>query len=102
VRPVDLYVGVRPDAGDAAWTTAFRMTTQLRERGRAVELDLAGRSPKGQAKQASKLDASVRVLVDDLGARLFLRGDFDGADLPSDVDAAIGQVDAQLVAAAAV
>jgi histidyl-tRNA synthetase len=101
-RPVDLYVGVRPDAGDAAWTTAFRMTTQLRERGRAVELDLAGRSPKGQAKQASKLDATVRVLVDDLGARLFLRGDFDGADLPSSVDTAIGQVDAQLVAAAAV
>jgi histidyl-tRNA synthetase len=101
-RPVDAYIGVRPEAGDAAWTTAFRMATELRERGRAIELDLAERSPKGQAKQASKLGADVRVLVDDLGARLFLKGDFDGADLPSDADAAIGQVDAQLVAAAVV
>jgi histidyl-tRNA synthetase len=101
-RPVDAYIGVRPEAGDAAWVTAFRIVTELRERGRAVELDLAERSPKGQAKQASKLGADVRVLVDDLGARLFLKGDFDGADLPSDVDAAIGHVDAQLVAAATV
>jgi histidyl-tRNA synthetase len=100
-RPVDAYIGVRPDAGDAAWILAFRMATQLRERGRAIELDLAERSPKGQSKQASKLGANLRVLVDDLGARLFLKGDFDGADLPSDADAAIGQVDAQLVAAAA-
>ncbi len=99
-RPVDAYVGVAPDASDAAWTRAFRITTQLRERGRAIELDLAGRSAKGQAKQASKLEASLRLLVDDLGARMFHRGDFDGSDLPSDVDASIGQVDAQLVALA--
>jgi histidyl-tRNA synthetase len=100
-RPVDAYVGVAPDATDAAWTRAFRIATQLRERGRRVELDLAEpvRSAKGQAKQASRLGATLRVLVNDLGARLFLRGDFDGADLPPDVDAAIGQIDAQLVAA---
>ncbi|MCW2928416.1 MAG: hisS [Thermoleophilia bacterium] len=97
-RPVDAYVGVRPDATKAAWTRAFRIATQLRERGRAVELDLGGRSVKGQAKQASKLDATLRVLVDDLGATLFLPGDYEGADLPPDVEASIGQVDAQLVA----
>jgi histidyl-tRNA synthetase len=101
-RPTDAFVGVHPDAGDAAWTKAFRVATQLRERGRCVELHLAGRSPKNQAKQSARLGAVVRVLVDDLGARMFLRGDFDGVDLPSDVDAAIGQVDAQLVAAEAV
>ncbi len=98
-RPTDAYVGVQPEAGDAAWTRAFTIATQLRERGRHVELDLGSRSAKGQAKQASRLGASVRVLVDDLGARMFLKGDFDGSDLPSDVDASIGQVDAQLVAA---
>lgn len=100
-RPTDAYVGVRPDSTDAAWTRAFRIATQLRARGRHVELDLQDpiRSAKGQAKQASRLGATIRVLVDDLGATMFLRGDFDGTDLPSDVDAAIGQVDAQLVAA---
>ncbi|MCB0877967.1 MAG: histidine--tRNA ligase [Thermoleophilia bacterium] len=100
-RPTDAYVGVQPDAGDAAWTRAFTITTQLRERGRHVELDLGSRSAKGQAKQAARLGATVRVVVDDLGARMFLKGDFDGSDLPVDVDASVGQVDAQLVAAAA-
>lgn len=100
-RPTDAFVGVRPDAGDAAWSRAFRIATQLRERARHVELDLGGRSPKGQVKQASRLGATVRVLVDDLGARMFLPGDHDGVDLPADIDASIGQVDAQLVAAAA-
>lgn len=99
-HPTDAYVGVRPEAGDGAWTTAFRLVTQLRERGRSVELHLGGRSEKNQARQAARLGATLRVLVDDLGARMFLRGDFEGVDLPSDADAAIGQVDAQLVAAA--
>ena len=98
-RQVDAYVGVQPDAGGSAWTRAFRLTVALRERGRSVELDLAGRSPKGQAKQSARLGAPLRVLVDDLGARMFLRGDFDGVDLPADVDATIGQVDAQLASA---
>jgi histidyl-tRNA synthetase len=105
-RPTDAYVGVQPDAGDAAWMRAFRIATQLRERGRYVELDLGSRSVKGQAKQASKLDAALRVLVDDLGARMFLHGHpggtRDGTDLPSDIDASIGQVDAQLVAIASI
>ncbi len=102
-RPTDAYVGVRPDSTDAAWTRAFTIATRLRERGRRVELDLQDpiRSAKGQAKQASRLGAVVRVLVDDLGATMFLRGDFDGADLPSDLDSTIGQIDAQLVAASA-
>ncbi|MEO6867308.1 MAG: histidine--tRNA ligase [Gaiellales bacterium] len=98
-RTADAYIGVHPDAGDAAWTRAVQIVTALRERHRPVELDLAGRSAKGQAKQASRLDAALRVFVDDLGARMFLRGDFDGVDLPADVDAAIGQIDAQLVIA---
>lgn len=99
--PVDAYIGVRPEAGDAAWRTAFRITTELRERGRSVELDLGGRSPKGQAKQAARMDAQLRVLVDDLGARLFLRGDYEGVDLPSDPAAASGQLVAQIVALSA-
>jgi hypothetical protein len=32
---------------------------------------------------------------------MFLPGDHDGVDHPADVDASVGQVDAQLVAAAA-
>jgi len=98
-RTIDAYVGVTPEAGDEAWVKAFRVVSVLRERGRVVELDLAGRSIKGQTKQASRLGAVARVIVDDLGTRLFVRGDFDGADLPADVEAAIGQIDAQLLAA---
>ncbi|MCW2955216.1 MAG: histidyl-tRNA synthetase [Thermoleophilia bacterium] len=100
-RSIDAYVGVAPDAADAAWVKAFRLAATLRERGRAVDIDLAGRSPKGQAKQASKLDVAARVLFDDLGGRMFLRGDFEGSDLPADVETAIGHVDAQLAAARA-
>jgi histidyl-tRNA synthetase len=94
----DVYVGVRPGAGTGAWATALRLTSALRDLGRAVEVDLAGRSEKGQAKQASRLDTVVRVLVDDLGARMFLRGDYEGVDLPTDASSATGQIDAQLLA----
>lgn len=95
---VDVYVGVRPEATERAWAHAVRLVSDLREGGRSVELDLAGRSPKGQAKQASKLGVDARVLVDDLGARLFLAGDFDGVDLPADEATAAAQIEAQLVA----
>ncbi|MCW2961537.1 MAG: histidyl-tRNA synthetase [Thermoleophilia bacterium] len=98
-RRFDAYVGVAPDAASGAWTKAFRIASALRERGRAVEIDLAGRSAKGQAKQASKLSVSTRIFIDDLGGRMFLKGDFEGVDLPPDVETAIAHVDAQLVAA---
>lgn len=95
---VDAYVGVRPDATTKAWAHAMQIATFLREHGRRVDVDLAGRSPKGQAKQAGRLGVDARVLVDDLGARMFLAGDFDGVDLPADAATAVAQVEAQLVA----
>ncbi|MBC7459788.1 MAG: histidine--tRNA ligase [Thermoleophilia bacterium] len=100
-RTVEAYVGTRPEAGAPARATAFHIATALRERGRSVELDLAGRSAKSQQKQAAKLTTMVRVLVDDLGAEMFLRSGFEGTALPAAVDAAIGLVDAQLTVAPA-
>lgn len=89
---IDAYIGIRPDAQAAAWTLAFQMATWLRDAGRSVELDLGARSPKGQAKQAARVGASIRVLVDDDGAHLFQRGSFDATPLGSDPSTAHAQL----------
>lgn len=78
----DVFVGVAPDASshDDAWATAMRLTSMLRTRGFTVELDLAERSAKGQAKHAARIDASVRVFITDAGSvTLHTRSDRDGA-----------------------
>ena len=63
-----------PDAfivsfADEARASAFGIAQDLRAAGLAADLDLAGRSPKGQLKQAGRSGASVAVLVglDELG-----------------------------------
>ncbi len=64
-----------PDAyvisfSDEARAAAFDVAQQLRGAGLAAELDLAGRSPKGQLKQAGRSGATLAVLLglDGLGA----------------------------------
>ncbi len=54
---------------DAARGTAFGVAQELRGAGLAAELDLAGRSPKGQLKQAGRSGARLAVLLglDELG-----------------------------------
>ena len=65
--PPDAYVVSFSDASRAA---AFGVAQQLRGAGLAAELDLAGRSPKGQLKQAGRSGATLAVMLglDELGA----------------------------------
>ena len=56
----DVYV---VSFSDAARGTAFGVAQELRVAGLAAELDLAGRSPKGQLKQAGRSGASMAVLL---------------------------------------
>jgi histidyl-tRNA synthetase len=97
-RSIDAYIGVHPDAGSEAWSCAFEVVHALRQHGRVVELDLGGRSAKGQSKQASRLDAQIRVLIEDAAATMFLRGDYEGANLQPDAPSIIRHLDAQFAA----
>ena len=65
----DVYVVSFSDEARAA---AFGVAQELRGTGLAAELDLAGRSPKGQLKQAGRSGAKLAVLLglDELGAGL--------------------------------
>ena len=49
--------------GDAAKTRAFELQQQLREKGLYAEIDLLGRSMKGQMKSANKLNADYTVII---------------------------------------
>ncbi len=93
-----LAVGGTPDVyvvcfADEARPAAFALAQSLRAAGLAADLDLAGRSPKGQLKQAGRAGASFAALVGleelDEGA-VRLRGmkgggeeDVAAAELPS-------------------
>ena len=46
-------------------TEAFRLTQTLRARGVAVEMETAGRSVKGQMKQADRVGATTALIVGD-------------------------------------
>ena len=56
----DVYV---VSFSDAARGAAFGIAQELRAAGLAADLDLAGRSPKGQLKQAGRSGASLAVLL---------------------------------------
>ena len=49
--------------GDAAKTRAFELQQQLREKDLYAEIDLLGRSMKGQMKSANKLHADYTVII---------------------------------------
>ena len=57
---VDVYVVA---VGDGAATEAFRLVTDLRRVGLGADLDLAGRSMKGQMKQASSSGARWAAIL---------------------------------------
>jgi histidyl-tRNA synthetase len=74
-----------PDAyvvcfGDEVRSVAFDLAQQLRGAGLAAELDLAGRSPKGQLKQAGRSGARFAVLLglEELGAESVRLRTMDG------------------------
>jgi histidyl-tRNA synthetase len=63
--PVDVYVGFR-DEGRRR--DAFALAARARRAGLAAHLELAGRSPKGQLRQADRLGARFAALFDGDGA----------------------------------
>jgi histidyl-tRNA synthetase len=65
--PVDLYVAY---AGDAHRAAAFRLAADARRTGFAARLELAGRSLKGQLKQADRAGARYVAILGDEGTSL--------------------------------
>jgi histidyl-tRNA synthetase len=64
VPPVQVFVA----APDEQRAKALGLVFELRRAGIAADLDLAGRSPKGQMKQADRSGADVTVILDDDGS----------------------------------
>jgi len=65
--PVDLYVAY---ATDGARHPAFGIAREARRAGLAAQVELAGRSLKGQLRQAGRLGARFVAIVGDDGATL--------------------------------
>jgi histidyl-tRNA synthetase len=65
--PVDLYVAY---AGPEQRAAAFRLSADVRRAGHAVRLELAGRSLKGQLKQADRAGARYVAILGDDGVSL--------------------------------
>jgi histidyl-tRNA synthetase len=64
--PVDLYIAYEPGHKAAA----FRLATDVRRAGHSARLELAGRSLKGQLKQASRSRARYVAIFGDEGLQL--------------------------------
>jgi histidyl-tRNA synthetase len=64
--PVDLYVAYEP----AHKPAAFRLASDARRAGHGTRLELAGRSLKGQLKQASRSGARYVAIFGDEGVQL--------------------------------
>ena len=64
---LDLYVGY---AGESHRTAAFRLAADARRAGLAARLELAGRSVKGQFKQADRAGARYVAILGDEGTSL--------------------------------
>ena len=64
---IDLYVAFE---GEAQRTAAFAIATYARQAGRHAQLELAGRSMKGQLKAAARLGARFVVIVREDGTVL--------------------------------
>jgi histidyl-tRNA synthetase len=65
--PVDLYVASAKDNGQV---DAFALASEARRAGLAVQQELAGRSMKGQLKQADRLGARYVAILGDEGISL--------------------------------
>jgi histidyl-tRNA synthetase len=65
--PLHLYVAW---VGEEARSEAFRIAVSARRTGHSVKLELAGRSLKGQLKQADKARARYVAIVDSDGVQL--------------------------------
>jgi histidyl-tRNA synthetase len=70
----DCFLIVSEDADRAA---ALALLAELRRRGKRCDTDYAGRSPKGQLTQASRLNAQAIVFVERDGVTIRRRGSDD-------------------------
>ncbi|HEY2216576.1 MAG TPA: histidine--tRNA ligase [Solirubrobacteraceae bacterium] len=63
--PVDLFLALDPPDAPAARRTAFRLLQDARSAGLHAQMELAGRSLKGQLKHADGLGARYVAIVED-------------------------------------
>jgi histidyl-tRNA synthetase len=64
--PLDIWIAYEPGHKQ----TAFEIATDVRRAGGSVRMELAGRSVKGQLKQASRSEARYVAVVGDEGVQL--------------------------------
>jgi len=79
---VDLYVAV--DGGDAARRAAFALAVEARRARMHSQLELGGRSLKGQLKQAGRMGARYVAIVGDSATVLRDMDSGEQEDVPSD------------------
>ncbi len=85
---VDLFVAV--DGGDAARTAAFAVAAEGRRARMHAQLELAGRSLKGQLKQADRVGARYVAVVGDTSSAL---RDMDtGEQIDVETDAVVSRI----------
>ncbi len=84
--PVDLYAAAHEGDGapGTARTAAFTIVREARLAGFSAQLELAGRSRKGQAKQAERLGARYVAIVGDTHTQLRDREGGDEETLAND------------------
>ena len=78
--PVDLFVSYEPDDRVAA----FEVSMDARRAGMTAQMELAGRSLKGQRKQADRVGARWLAVLGHDGARLRDMQTGDEIDVPAD------------------
>ncbi len=89
--PRDVFVA----AGDDSRSAAFALTNELRGAGLSVETDLAGRSLKGQMKQADRTGARIALVLEGEGVAQ-LRDMESGEQRQIDLDRAVDEVRKEL------
>ena len=62
---VDLYVAIAARDSVPAHQAAFKLANDARRAGLSAQLELAGRSLKGQLKHADRLGARYVAIIDD-------------------------------------
>ncbi len=96
--PVEPYLDVFIVAPDSQRERAFALTTAARRAGVCVDLDLAGRSEKGQMKQANRSGASRAVIIADDGTAK-LRDMSNGEERPLDLTNIAAEIEQEREAA---
>jgi histidyl-tRNA synthetase len=62
-QPIDLYVGVEDPVSRDLRRAAFEILSEARSAGLTAQMEMAGRSLKGQLKQANRLGVRYAAIV---------------------------------------